>query len=72
MPGSGFVKSWYVLFDDPALFRPRVVRRGLSEHEARALARELNAHQGNVASQGVYFAELFETSSVVDVEHSQS
>ena len=61
-------KSWFVLADDVSQPKPKVVRRGMGETEARKLARDLNQRGLSV----LYFAERLETSSVVDTENSQA
>lgn len=64
--------TWFVLVDDPHLQKPRVVKRGLGEIDGRRIVRELNERAEREGRRELYFAEFFETSSVVDVEHSQS
>ena len=49
-----------------------MVKRGLDEADARKIARDLNADAEREGRRDLYFAELFETSSVVDTENSCS
>ncbi len=59
---------WQVLADSPGWHAPAVVSRHATEGEAPAQARRLNGLPGD--GRPLYFVELWETSNVLDVEHS--
>ena len=69
MPQTGLsVRRWQVLVDSPDWERPARVAAFATFAEADAKARRLNAPA--LPGRPLYFVELWETSNVLDTDHS--